>query len=157
MDKKNLFIGILVVTVLILGSYAGFNLWQSYRWRTMGHGPTGFDEEQQIGGMPIERELEEGAFSVSLDLPEGANFPVGSSLVVKATVSSNTAPHSRVVLTFLINGKEIDSMQGLIPPYQTSEATFNWTAEEGQHKIKVVVSSAAGIVYDEDEKNISVY
>ena len=156
MNKKNLFIGVLIIAVVVFGSYAGFSLWQSYRWRTMGHGPGGFDQEQQqtVPGMPIDRERQTNAFSVKIDVP--GNAVSGENVNIEASVSSNTAPHARTVLKFFVDDKEIESKAGLIPPGQTVVANFIWQAEKGEHKIKVVVSSAAGISYDEDEKVISV-
>jgi len=159
-DKKNLFIGVLIIAVVVFGSYAGFSLWQSYRWRTMGHGPGGFDQEQEqqtvpgMPAMPIDKERDVNAFSVKINVPGKAIS--GENVNIEASVSSNTAPHARTVLKFFIDDKEIESKAGLIPPYQTAVANFIWQAEKGEHKIKVVVSSAAGILYDEDEKVILV-
>ena len=152
-NNKNVIIG-LVIGVLVLALVGAG--WYIYSLpRIMDHGPAGFDQQRQVmDGMRIDSQIEEGAFSVVLDLSQQAKS--GEEIELIATVTSNTAPHSRAVLTFFVDDDEIESMEGLIPPYQTSEAKITWLAESGEHKIKAVVSSAAGVVYDEDEKNISV-
>ena len=101
--------------------------------------------------MPTERPLSGIPFGLQVSLAPESPVP-GKDLVISAQIDSQTAPHTRAVVSFYIDEKQVEQLTGVIPPYQAVSATYKWSAVPGSHTLKVELSSVLGVKYKSWEK-----
>lgn len=99
----------------------------------------------RMPGMPFEREVTGEHFDMVATLPKV--LPVaGKDLKVTFQVKSKTAPHTRLMLAFFVDGQKISSLEGVVPPYQSASTEFTWRTTPGRHRLAAKLSSALGVV-----------
>ena len=140
-------LGIVLGGVLVL---VGFVAWQQFG---------GFSSPVNITfpGMPVEREIDPASAPFALTLETEPSDPAaGQPVTITAQVQSKTSPHTRAVVKFYVDGQEFLQRSGVVPPFQGSAASYTWTASGGRHVVRAEVTSAAGVVYDSQEKVVEV-
>jgi hypothetical protein len=78
-------------------------------------------------------------------LETGRWLQPGDQVTVTANVKSNTAPHTRVGVRFLVDGELVEELSGVIPPQRAEAADFNWAVQAGRHELRVELLSATGV------------
>ncbi|MFQ5913074.1 MAG: hypothetical protein ACE5JS_07820 [Nitrospinota bacterium] len=105
--------------------------------------------------MRFERKVTGDNFDLVALLPEVLP-KAGEELKVTFQIRSKTAPHTRLTLAFFVDGQEISSLKGVVPPYQTASADFTWRAKAGRHRLGAKLSSALKVVIETWEAKIEI-
>ncbi len=106
-------------------------------------------------GMPTERPLTGSPFRMEVSFSP-ATPAAGEEVEISVQIKSETAPHARVVVFFLIDGEKVQTLSGVIPPYQAEFATYTWKAIVGPHILRVELASAVGVQFNSWEKTVVV-
>lgn len=80
----------------------------------------------------------------------------GETVAVQAVIVSRTAPHTRVEVRFSVDEGEVKNLSVVVPPYQKAEADFTWEATAGLHRLRVELTSPAGVQYSAWEGVVGV-
>lgn len=80
----------------------------------------------------------------------------GEVVEIAAEIRSRIHPHIRAVVRFWIDGAKREEQAYVIAPFAESVVVHEWTAERGEHTIRVEVVSPAGILYTSWERRITV-
>ena len=149
MRKKTLF---MVIIAFIAGGAVTFISMQYFRipWRWMPHGPSGMR-----GGMPTDRQLSGQPFDLNVSLSP-QTVKAGEEAVLAVNITSKTAPHARTKISFFVDDKKLEELEGVIPPYQSEMVNFRWRAEAGKHALKVILASAVGIEFTRWDATLEV-
>lgn len=75
---------------------------------------------------------------------------------ITAEIRSRVHPHIRAVVRFWIDGQSREEQSYVIAPFAESVVIHEWTAEPGDHTIRIDVASPAGVLYASWERRISV-
>jgi len=143
---------LIIIIAFIAGGAVTFISMQYFRipWRWMQHGPTGMR-----GGMHTERKLASEAFGLKVSVSPRI-VKAGEEVVLTAQVASKTAPHARTKISFFVDDKKLEELEGVIPPYQSETVNFRWRAETGQHTLKVILASAVGVEFARWDTTVEV-
>ncbi|MFQ5852390.1 MAG: hypothetical protein ACE5JU_17635 [Candidatus Binatia bacterium] len=149
MRRKTLF---MIIIAFIAGGAVVFVSMQYFRipWRWMPHGPTGMRS-----GMGVDRRLSSEAFGLKVSVSP-QTIRAGEEVVLTAQVISKTAPHARTKISFFVDDKKLEELEGVIPPYQANTADFRWRAEAGKHTLQVILASAVGIEFTRWDTTLEV-
>lgn len=80
----------------------------------------------------------------------------GEVVEITGEVTSRIFPHIRTVVRFWIDGAKREEQAYVIAPFAESVVVHEWTAERGEHTIRVEVVSPAGILYTSWERRITI-
>ena len=80
----------------------------------------------------------------------------GELVEIAAEVRSRIHPHIRTVVRFWIDGEKREEQAYVIAPFAESVVVHEWTAEKGEHTIRIEVASPAGVLYTSWERRITV-
>ncbi len=130
-----------VVGAAILGGLLGFASFASAQM-----GPGAVDRPVDPRQNPF---LLTGALSPEAPSP-------GEVVEIAAEVRSRIHPHIRTVVRFWIDGQKREEQAYVIAPFAESVVVHEWTAETGEHTIRIEVASPAGVLYTSWERQITV-
>ncbi|MFQ5851890.1 MAG: hypothetical protein ACE5JU_15065 [Candidatus Binatia bacterium] len=139
MRRKTVFI---VIIAFMAGGAVTFISMQYFRipWRWMPHGPG------MRGGMGVDRQLSSEAFGLKVSVSP-QTIRAGEEAVLTAHITSKTAPHARTKISFFLNDRKMEELEGVVPPYQSETVNFRWQAEAGKHTLRVILASAVGVEF----------
>lgn len=80
----------------------------------------------------------------------------GEVVEIAAEVRSRIHPHIRTMVRFWIDGQKREEQAYVIAPFAESVVVHEWTAEKGEHTIRIEVASPAGVLYTSWERRITV-
>lgn len=80
----------------------------------------------------------------------------GELVEIAAEVRSRIHPHIRAVVRFWVDGEKREEQAYVIAPFAESVVVHEWTAEKGEHAIRIEVVSPAGVLYTSWERRITV-
>ncbi len=80
----------------------------------------------------------------------------GETVEIAAEIRSRVHPHIRVVVAFWINGQKREEQAYVIAPFAESVVVHEWTADPGEHTIRIDVASPAGVRYTSWEHRVTV-
>jgi hypothetical protein len=89
--------------------------------------------------------------SLSPDAPAA-----GDVVEIAGEVTSRIFPHIRTIVRFWIDGEKREEQAYVIAPFAESVVVHEWTAEKGEHTIRIEVASPAGVLYTSWERQITV-
>jgi hypothetical protein len=80
----------------------------------------------------------------------------GETVEIAAEIRSRVHPHIRVVVLFWIDGQKREEQAYVIAPFAESVVVHEWTADPGEHAIRIDVTSPAGVRYTSWEQRVTV-
>lgn len=110
----------------------------------------------QMSSFLPERPVQPGEQPFALAGSLSPEVPVaGKPVEITAQISSQTSPHTTVIIRFFVDDQEVYQTSGIIPPFQTANASYQWEASAGVHRLRIEIGSRAGVVYDTWEREVT--
>lgn len=111
----------------------------------------------QMGPGAVDRQVDprQNPFLLTGTLSPEVPAP-GETVEFAAEVRSRIHPHIRTVVRFWIDGQKREEQAYVIAPFAESVVVHEWTAEPGEHTIRIEVASPAGVLYTGWERRITV-
>jgi hypothetical protein len=80
----------------------------------------------------------------------------GEPVELLATIESQTAPHSRVLVDFRVDGETIEQVDTQVPPGGTIEIPATWEATAGPHTLEIALTNDADATYTSWTQEVQV-
>jgi len=106
---------------------------------------------------PVDRPVDPrlNPFALTGSLAPAVPAP-GETVEISAEVRSGVHPHIRVVVAFWVDGQKRAEQAYVIAPFAESVVVHEWTADPGEHTIRIDVASPAGVRYTSWEHRVTV-